>query len=96
MTRKQALKLAETKFWETMSDKDIVMFQLFEERLCMPFDRFQEALQAVLNRPVFTHELAFADALRKEVLGEKPAPTLEEIMNLLPNTMEIHCIFSEE
>lgn len=58
MTKDKAIELYETKFWEYMSFQEKALFQLFEERLCMPFDVFQEAIEKTLGRPVFTHEFA--------------------------------------
>lgn len=49
-----------------MSNLEIVKFQLFEPKMCMPFPVFQGAVEAVLCRPVHTHEFANADKLRAE------------------------------
>jgi len=84
MTKKQAKKLYDSKFWTGMTFKERAIFQLFEDRLCMPFDVFHEAVEKALGRPVWTHEFAYAESLRKELLGEKPRPTFEEILNLIP------------
>lgn len=84
MTETQAKQLADTSWWLGMPDHDIVQFQLFEPRLCMPFAVFHDALERALGRPVWTHELAWADELRKEFLGGKPAPTMADILNLIP------------
>ena len=85
MTREQAIKLAESRWWEGMPAKDIATFQLHEERLCMPFDVFHEALEQAIGRPVFTHELGLdAEGIKRELLGDRPAPTLEEIIALIP------------
>lgn len=90
MTREEALKLYETKFWENISHKEIVEFQLFERRLCMPFSVFHKAVEEVLERPVYTHEFGLNQkGLEKEFLGERPAPTPEEIMNLIPEEKRI-------
>ena len=68
-----------------MPAKDIATFQLHEERLCMPFDVFHEALEKAIGRPVFTHELGLdAEGIKRELLGDRPAPTLEEIIALIP------------
>ena len=56
MTREQAIELAESKFWESMSFRERATFQLFEEKMCMPFDVFHEAIVKTLGRPVWTHE----------------------------------------
>lgn len=90
MTREQAIKLAESKFWENMELKDIAKFQLFEEKLCMPFGVFHNAIEKTLDRPVFTHEFGLnVEDLKKELLKEKPMPTIEEIINLIPKDKQI-------
>ena len=66
MTREEAIAKYETGWWKDSTDKEIVDFQLFESRLCMPFDRFHEAVGKVLGRPVFTHEFADSGKLRDD------------------------------
>lgn len=66
LTREQAIEIANSKAWESWSFDEIVKFQLFQECLCMPFDKFQEAVEAVFNRPVFTHEFASQERLINE------------------------------
>jgi len=43
-------------------------------------------VQKTLGRPVFTQEFTSnnINRLKKELLGECPAPTMEEIINLIP------------
>lgn len=90
MTKKQAIELFESGFWETMTFEDRAKFQLFETKLCMPFDVFQEALEKTLERPVFTHELGLnVDGLKKELLGEDPCPSLTDILDLIPEEKRI-------
>lgn len=90
MTKEQAIKLFDSKFWENMSFSERAKFQLFEERLCMPFDVFHEAIEKSLGRSVWTHEFGMnCDGLKKELLGEVPAPTMEEIINLIPRGKRI-------
>jgi hypothetical protein len=85
LTQEEAIELSKTNFWEKMSPREIATFQMFEPRLCMPFDVFHEAIEKTLGRPVFTHEFGFnADGIRKELMGEAPAPTFEEVMNMIP------------
>lgn len=85
MTKEEAIALAESKFWENMNLPERAKFQLFEPLLCMPFSVFHEALEFALGRPVFTHELGMGlDGIKREFLGERPAPTMEEIINLIP------------
>lgn len=84
MTTEQAIQLAKSNWWKGLPAHDIVTFQLFEDKLCMDFSDFHKAVEDSLGRPVWTHEFAFADKLKQEFLGDKPAPTFEEIVNLIP------------
>ena len=89
LTKKQAIKFSESKVWETWTDEEIVRFQLFQEKLCMDFSRFHEAISKVLDRDVYTHEFADTDSLKEEYLGSKEPPTLDEIINLIPEDKRI-------
>ncbi len=85
MTKEQAIALFESKFWEPMSYVERATFQLFERKLCMPFGVFHEAVEKALGRPVYTHEFGLnLDGLKKELMGENPAPTIEQIINIIP------------
>ena len=89
MTEEQAIALYDSGWYKDRTDEDLVSFQLFEPKLCMPFGEFHRAIESVLGRPVWTHEFAKVEALRKEFLKEKPAPTFEEIVNLIPEEKRI-------
>jgi len=90
LTKKQAIKMAKSEIWKDMTFDEIVKFQLFQKLLCMPFDKFHEAMEKVLGRPIFTHEFGLNyEGLVKEYLGEKEAPTFEEIVNLIPKEKRI-------
>lgn len=84
MTKDEAMALAESGFWKEMSYEERAWFQLHEELLCMPFSVFHEAVEKTLKRPVFTHEFAGMESLQRELRGERPAPTFEEVLNLIP------------
>lgn len=83
-TREEAIKIATSNLWEDLTPFQIVELQLFQDKLCMPFSIFCEAIEKVLDRSVFTHEFAYPDLLRAEFLKEKAAPTFEDICNLIP------------
>src|SRR3990170_1464940 len=83
MTREQAIEMAESGWWKTATNQEIVAFQLFEKLLCMDFGRFHEATEAVLGRPVYTHEFAFVEELRKEYLTQRPPMTIQESLGML-------------
>ena len=89
LTKEQAIAIAEGGEWKDWTDEEIVKFQLFQDRLCMPFGRFHEAIEKVLGRGVWTYEFGFVDNLRQEYLGERPAPTWEEIIGLIPEEKRI-------
>jgi len=91
MSREDAIKLSETKFWETMTFRERAFFQFFQSRLCMPFDIFHEAMEKTLGRPVYTHEFASSNSMsmESELLGLKDAPSIAEIMNLIPKDKRI-------
>lgn len=83
--RKQAIRLAESGWWKGKSAREIAGFQLFVAELCMPFGEFQRAVEEALGRPVWTHEFGLnIEGIRAEFLGERPAPTLEEIISMIP------------
>lgn len=86
LTKEQAIAFGENKLYEGMTSRQLAEFQLQQERLCVPFGIFHEALEKSLGRPFWTHEFIFRtrDDILKELCGDKPAPTLDEIINLIP------------
>lgn len=81
LTKEQAIAFAENKCYENMSYRQIAEFQMEQDRLCMPFDVFHEAIEKALGRPVLTHEFCLnRDGLRKELFGKKESTTFEEII----------------
>jgi len=97
LTQEQAIELAESKFWEKMTQQDIAEFQLFTPQLCMPFDVFHQALETALGRPVWTHELGLnAQGIKDELMLGKRPPTLTEIMDLIPEDKRMIVVLDEE
>lgn len=85
LTKQEAINFYDGKLYEHMSDREKAIFQLTQDRLCMPFGVFHEAVEKTLGRPVFTHELGLnSDDLMKEILGEKEPPTFDEIVKMIP------------
>lgn len=84
LSKEQAIAFSKSKIYENWTDEQIVRFQLFQRLLCMPFGRFHEAMEKVLNRPIYTHEFGIRGHLEKEYLGVKLAPTFGEIIDLIP------------
>lgn len=82
--KEEAIRLYDGGWWKGMTARQICEVQLFTEELCMPFDEFQSAMSHCLGRPVFTHEFGLNyDGLVAEFLGQRPAPTLDQIVGLL-------------
>ena len=83
--RRRAIALYESGWWVGRSAREVAKFQLFTRELCLPFELFREALETALGRSVWVHELGFdTDGIIHEFLGERDAPTLEEILGLIP------------
>ena len=90
LTREQAIAFSQSKIWESWTDEQIVRLQLFQEKLCVPFNRFHEAITNVLNRDVYTHEFGLNyEGIVMEYLGVKDPPTLDEIIRLIPEDKRI-------
>jgi hypothetical protein len=88
--KEKAIAMYESKWWEGLNSKQVVKFQLFTNELCMPFDQFHKAIETELGRPVFTHEFGPGrDNLALEFLGERDAPSLDEILDLIPEEKRI-------
>ena len=67
MTKQEAIDKYNSKFWKTMTAKEIAKFQINEERLCMPFDIFQKAIEDTLGCSVLTHQMI--DSKLKEAIN---------------------------
>lgn len=90
LTKEQAIALYDSGWWKGKSAREIVTLQLFEPLLCVPFNVFHSAVEECLRRPVFTHEFGLNwDGLKKEFLGEQPAPTFQQIIDLIPEAKRI-------
>ena len=77
-----------------MDPKDAARVMLGTKELCCPFDTFHETIEAALERPVFTHEFASAHTLWAELAGEKDPPSLQEIIELIPEEKRVILVMS--
>ena len=85
LTKEQAIAFCTNRCYDNMTYRQIAEFQMEQDRLCVPFDVFHKAMEKTLGRPVFTHEFGLnREGLRKELYGEKEAPTFEEICDMIP------------
>ena len=81
----EAVAFAEEKRWEPLTLRQRAELQLSQRRLCMPFSVFHEAIEDALDRPVQTLEIGMnLGRLRKELAGDTPPPSLDDILNLVP------------
>lgn len=96
LTTEEAIKFADSQVWETWNHEQIVKLQLYQKKLCVPFDRFHEATKAVLGRPVYTHEFVDQQRLIDEYEGERPRPTFEEILDLIPKDRKLIFVVVDE
>jgi hypothetical protein len=88
--KQAALALAASQWWEGKPHREIAEFQMFTDELSMPFGVFHEALEKTLGRPVWTHEMALNwDGIARELMGERPSPSMQEIINLIPEDKRI-------
>jgi hypothetical protein len=80
--KEKAVSFYDTKWWENCTDQEIVRFQLFVEELCVPFSKFHEAVESVLDHAVFTHSFALNyGGIVSEFLKERSAPTEKEVVD---------------
>ena len=86
LTREQAIAFHDSGAWREMTDRQRAAFQVEQDCLCMPFGTFHASVEAVLGRPVWTHEFGTSnrERLSREIAGVCGAPTLREILALLP------------
>jgi hypothetical protein len=96
LTKEEAIEFYESGKWEDWPDRALVGFQLFQRRLCIPFEVFHAATEKVLGRPVWTHEFGSVGHLVAEYLGQAPKPSLEDIMNLVPEEKRIIVVYDDQ
>lgn len=84
LTEEEAIAIADSGHWNDWSDEEIARFQLHQDRLAIPFNRFHEAVTKALGRDVWTHEFAFRQRLIDELNGLRQSPTLSEVIDLIP------------
>lgn len=84
-TKEQAIEFCESKGWEKLDFGQRARFQMKQQLMCMPFDKFHEAVEKTLGRPVWTHEFGLNKAgIEAELDGTGIAPTMQEIIEMIP------------
>lgn len=95
-TPKEAIALAKTSWWKGRDPLEVALWQMDAGLLSMDFGDFHEAVEKALGRPVWTHEFANPKALREEFFKERPAPSMAEILDLIPAEKRIVVVIDDE
>lgn len=91
MSRENAVALSKSNFWQGLTNFQIASFQLFQSRLCMPFDVFHGAVDKFAPGCSTISFGLLVPELQKAVRGKKGAPTLEEILSFMPAHLHAYC-----
>lgn len=84
-TSQDAIEFAEKEKWRDMTYEQRAKFQMSHGLSCMPFDKFHEAVEKTLDRPVYTHEFGLNwEGLKSELFDGKEPPSMEELIDMLP------------
>ncbi len=89
LNKEEAVRFYKSGEWKKWSNEDIVKLQLFQNCLCVSFERFYKAIEKVLERPVWTHEFAYIELLQEEYYKLKGKPSMKEIVNLIPKEKRV-------
>ncbi|MDX1514774.1 MAG: hypothetical protein R3174_13635 [Gammaproteobacteria bacterium] len=84
LSRDQAVALYDSKFWRHLNMEERACFQLREERLCMPFAVFHQAVETCLQREVGAAEYLRPRRLLRELSRDAAPPAKETILELVP------------
>ena len=90
LTKDQAIDFSKKEACKYLSFRKRAELQMTQDRLCMPFDVFHEAIEKTLGRPVYTHEFGLnVDGLKNELFNGAEPPSFEDIMNLIPKNKRV-------
>ena len=87
LTKKEAIECISLQ--ELLTKRELFLFQIHQDRLCMPFDVFHEATKIALGRPVWTHEFANPKELLREFLKQINRPTFKDIIEKNPKNKKV-------
>lgn len=84
-TREEAVAFHDAGAWRKLTPPTLALFQLTQDKLCVPFGEFHRAIEIALARPVYTHEFGLnREGLLAELQGKADAPTLSDVIALIP------------
>ena len=87
LTKREAIECKDLQ--TQLTKRELFLFQIHQNKLCMPFDVFHEATEIALGRPVWTHEFAKPKELLKEFLGQINRPTFKDIIEKFPKDKKV-------
>jgi hypothetical protein len=79
LSETEAIDLYNNEEWNNWTNEEIALFQLNQQRLCVPFRKFHESVETLLDRPVWTHEFARPADLIAEYEGKVGQPSMGDI-----------------
>lgn len=85
--RDEAINFATSERWRLLTVEEGALFQLRQDCLCMPLDRFMDGMNRLLGRPVFLHEFADPDALWTEYLATNPPQYVAAMIDRLERSV---------
>jgi hypothetical protein len=85
LTQEQVITFAKNEYWKVWDPPTRALFQVCQDRLCMPFDVFYSAVEETLGRPVLVRELGLLDraSLRAELMELVGLSTLVQVAAFL-------------
>ncbi len=83
MTTDEAQALYDTGWWNVAPPLYIAAFQLREDRLCMPWSKFHEAVESVLGRGVAPSAFALCRAGLIESVEKLDPPSQKTLLAAL-------------
>jgi hypothetical protein len=87
--RELAIEIAESGLCSELDSDVLALAQLYNDHLFCKFDLFHTAVEELLGRGVWTHEFADIERLRNEAAGIIPSPSVQEIMEMIPEEKRI-------
>lgn len=90
LTKEEAITLFESGIWKEWTDIKLAWFQLNQNKVCVEWSRFAEAIEAVLGRSVYTHEFGLnKQGLIDEFMGIVSPPSIDDIIAMIPVGKEL-------
>ena len=90
LTKEQAIEMYDSEIWKAWTLEENAGWQLYQKYLCVPFSKFHEAMECVLDRPVWTHEFGLSyENLVTEYEGKRSSPSMQDIIELIPEEKRI-------